>query len=98
MSEPIQHGSIIGGVVATPDLDAALADYQGELGFALVEQGVVPDESVLQITHITIGTEAFDSADLAALGLNGQGQATANDAPIHLDGACTTNTVLATQV
>lgn len=44
MSEPIQHGSIIGGVVATPDLDAALADYQGELGFALVEQGVVPDE------------------------------------------------------
>jgi hypothetical protein len=50
MSEPIQHGSIIGGVVATPDLDAALADYQGELGFALVVQGVVPDE--LSLIHI----------------------------------------------
>ena len=44
MSEPIQHGSIIGGVVATPDLDSALADYQGKLGFALVEQAVVPEE------------------------------------------------------
>ena len=44
MSEPIQHGSIIGGVVATPDLDAALTDYQGKLGFTFLEQGVVPEE------------------------------------------------------
>jgi catechol 2,3-dioxygenase-like lactoylglutathione lyase family enzyme len=44
MSEPIQHGSIIGGVVAVPDLDAALADYHGRLGFALVERGEVPAE------------------------------------------------------
>ncbi|NJS14814.1 MAG: VOC family protein [Sphingopyxis sp.] len=44
MSEPIQHGSIIGGVVAVPDLEAALADYHGRLGFALVERGVVPAE------------------------------------------------------
>ena len=43
MSEPIQHGSIIGGVVATPDLDAALADYHTRLGFALVDQGSVPE-------------------------------------------------------
>jgi catechol 2,3-dioxygenase-like lactoylglutathione lyase family enzyme len=41
MSEPIQHGSIIGGVVAVPDLAAALADYHGRLGFALVDRGVV---------------------------------------------------------
>jgi catechol 2,3-dioxygenase-like lactoylglutathione lyase family enzyme len=44
MSEPIQHGSIIGGVVATPDLDAAIADYVVHLGFALVEQGQIPIE------------------------------------------------------
>ncbi len=31
------HGAILGGVVATPDLNAALADYQGRLGLALVE-------------------------------------------------------------
>jgi catechol 2,3-dioxygenase-like lactoylglutathione lyase family enzyme len=43
MSTPIQHGSIIGGVVATPDLDAALADYHGHLGLNLVAQGTVPD-------------------------------------------------------
>jgi catechol 2,3-dioxygenase-like lactoylglutathione lyase family enzyme len=42
MSEPIQHGSIIGGVVAVPDLAAALVDYQGHLGFALIDQGPVP--------------------------------------------------------
>jgi hypothetical protein len=44
MSEPIQHGSIIGGVVATPDLEVALTDYHGRLGFALIEQGVVSAE------------------------------------------------------
>jgi catechol 2,3-dioxygenase-like lactoylglutathione lyase family enzyme len=44
MSEPIQHGSIIGGVVATPDLDAALADYEDRLGLKVVEQGAAPPE------------------------------------------------------
>jgi catechol 2,3-dioxygenase-like lactoylglutathione lyase family enzyme len=44
MSQPIQHGSIIGGVVATPDLDAAVSDYQGRLGFDLIEQGTVAAE------------------------------------------------------
>jgi catechol 2,3-dioxygenase-like lactoylglutathione lyase family enzyme len=43
MSEPIQHGSIIGGVVATPDLHLAVEDYHGRLGFALVEQGAVSE-------------------------------------------------------
>jgi catechol 2,3-dioxygenase-like lactoylglutathione lyase family enzyme len=43
MSEPIQHGSIIGGVVAVPDLAAALVDYRDHLGFAVVDQGLVPD-------------------------------------------------------
>jgi catechol 2,3-dioxygenase-like lactoylglutathione lyase family enzyme len=32
------HGAILGGVVTTPDLDAALADYQGRLGLTLVER------------------------------------------------------------
>lgn len=44
MSEPIQHGSIVGGVVAVPDLAAALVDYRDRLGFALVDQGPVPAE------------------------------------------------------
>ncbi|MGL5839798.1 MAG: VOC family protein [Sphingorhabdus sp.] len=44
MSEPIQHGSIIGGVVAIPDLDRALSDYQDKLGFALIERDVVSAE------------------------------------------------------
>jgi catechol 2,3-dioxygenase-like lactoylglutathione lyase family enzyme len=41
MNEFLTHGRIVGGVVATPDLDAALADYHGRLGFALVEKGQV---------------------------------------------------------
>lgn len=32
------HGRILGGVVTTPDLAAALGDYQGKLGLELVEQ------------------------------------------------------------
>ncbi len=43
MSALPAHGSIIGGVVATPDLKAALSDYQDRLGFHLVETGLVPD-------------------------------------------------------
>lgn len=38
----ISHGTILGGIVTTPDLDAALADYQGRLGLALVERGTLP--------------------------------------------------------
>ena len=33
------HGQILGGLVTTPDLTAALADYQDTLGLTLVEQG-----------------------------------------------------------
>jgi catechol 2,3-dioxygenase-like lactoylglutathione lyase family enzyme len=35
------HGTILGGIVTTPDLDAALADYQGRLGLSLVERGTL---------------------------------------------------------
>ena len=33
----MRHGEIIGGIVTVPNLDAALADYQGRLGLTLVE-------------------------------------------------------------
>ena len=39
----MKHGSILGGVVTTPDLDMALADYEGTLDMKLVERGTVPD-------------------------------------------------------
>jgi catechol 2,3-dioxygenase-like lactoylglutathione lyase family enzyme len=32
------HGTILGGIVTTPDLDAALTDYQVRLGLTLVER------------------------------------------------------------
>ena len=35
----LTHGRIMGGVVTTPDLDAALEDYHGRLGLAIVERG-----------------------------------------------------------
>ena len=38
----LTHGAIACGVVASPDLDAALGDYQGRLGLTLLEQGTVP--------------------------------------------------------
>jgi len=38
----LTHGRIMGGVIATPDLDAALADYRDRLGPAVVEQGPLP--------------------------------------------------------
>lgn len=44
MSEYLTHGRIAGGVISTPDLDGALADYQGCLGLKLVEQGVLDGE------------------------------------------------------
>lgn len=40
-TEFLTHGRIMGGVVATPELDAALADYRDRLGLALVEQALV---------------------------------------------------------
>lgn len=42
MSHRLKHGTIMGGVVVTPDLEAALADYQGRLGLDLVEKGPLP--------------------------------------------------------
>ncbi len=44
MSDFLTHGRIMGGVVATPDLTAALSDYHDRLGLAVVEQGIVPDD------------------------------------------------------
>jgi hypothetical protein len=44
MSHALTHGCIMGGVVAIPDLDAAVNDYHGRLGFALVEQSAVSAE------------------------------------------------------
>ncbi len=35
----LTHGRILGGVITTPDLDAALADYHGCLGLDIVEEG-----------------------------------------------------------
>jgi catechol 2,3-dioxygenase-like lactoylglutathione lyase family enzyme len=35
------HGSILGGIVTTPDLAGSLADYQGRLGLSVVEQGAL---------------------------------------------------------
>lgn len=42
MAHHLKHGTIMGGVVVTPDLAAALADYQGRLGLDLVERGPLP--------------------------------------------------------
>lgn len=39
----ITHGQIQGGIITTPDLATALADYQGRLGLDLVEQGMLSD-------------------------------------------------------
>lgn len=41
MTNILTHGRIIGGLVATPELDAALADYRDRLGLTLVEHGPV---------------------------------------------------------
>jgi catechol 2,3-dioxygenase-like lactoylglutathione lyase family enzyme len=37
----ITHGQILGGIITTPDLNAALADYQGRLGLELAEAGTL---------------------------------------------------------
>lgn len=41
MTEFLRHGRIIGGIVATPDLAGALADYGDKLGLTVVEQGTL---------------------------------------------------------
>ena len=41
MSDFLTHGRILGGVVSTPDLAAALADYHGTLGLEIAEQGTL---------------------------------------------------------
>lgn len=40
----IPHGTILGGLVTTPDLDAALADYSGTLGLTVIERGTLAPE------------------------------------------------------
>lgn len=44
MSRFLTHGRIMGGLVTTPDLSAALIDYRDRLGFRLLEQGEVSSE------------------------------------------------------
>lgn len=44
MSDSLTHGRIAGGVVCTPELDAALIDYRDRLGLTLVEQGMIPSD------------------------------------------------------
>jgi catechol 2,3-dioxygenase-like lactoylglutathione lyase family enzyme len=44
MTFVLTHGCIMGGVVTTPDLDAALLDYQGTLGLTLVELGTLTQD------------------------------------------------------
>jgi hypothetical protein len=39
MTQFLSHGRIIGGIVTTPGLDAALEDYHGRLGLNIVERG-----------------------------------------------------------
>ena len=44
MSDFLTHGRILGGLVTTPDLDAALDDYRDRLGLDVVEAGLVPPD------------------------------------------------------
>lgn len=57
-----QHGQILGGIITTPDLEAALDDYAGRLGFTLIEQGTVPAELAT-----SWGTPASAGARMATL-------------------------------
>lgn len=47
MTHTLTHGQILGGVVATPDVTAALADYRDRLRLELVADGPVPGELAL---------------------------------------------------
>lgn len=41
MNDFLTHGRIVGGVVTTPSLDEAIADYHGRLGLGVIERGTV---------------------------------------------------------
>lgn len=41
MTDYLTHGRIAGGVISTPDLDGALADYHDRLGLRLIERDVL---------------------------------------------------------
>jgi len=43
----LTHGCIMGGTLATPDLDAALRDYRDVLGLRVVEQSTIATEHAL---------------------------------------------------
>ena len=58
----LSHGRIMGGVVATPDIDAALADYRDRLRLDLVEDG--PLDPGLAASW---GAPALGGARMAAL-------------------------------
>jgi catechol 2,3-dioxygenase-like lactoylglutathione lyase family enzyme len=58
----LTHGRIMGGVVATPDIDAALADYRDRLRLELVEDG--PLDPGLAASW---GAPALGGARMAAL-------------------------------
>lgn len=56
------HGRILGGIVATPDVTAALADYRDRLALELVEDGPVPGPLAL-----SWGAPAVAGARMAVL-------------------------------
>jgi catechol 2,3-dioxygenase-like lactoylglutathione lyase family enzyme len=58
----LTHGRILGGVIATPDLDLALSDYRDRLGLQLVGQG--PVAQVLAESWGTPGVAGARSATL----------------------------------
>ena len=58
----MKHGQIIGATVTTPDLDAALRDYQGTLGLTLIERGQIADDLAA-----SWGTPATAGAQMALL-------------------------------
>ena len=66
------HGTILGGVVSTPSLDAALADYQGRLGLTLVERTTLSAD-----VAASWGCPASAGAPMATLAPN-------SGAPCHL--------------
>ena len=61
-------------------------------------QGVVLDERLLLHTRVGQVGQALHRAHLGAVGLHGECEAAAHDAPVHLDRAGAAHAVLATQV
>lgn len=58
----MKHGQILGGLVTTPDLDAALADYSDALGLTLVERGTLANDLAA-----SWGCPSSAGADIAVL-------------------------------